>query len=150
MEDDHGIEETLDGAGQTANEKSARRTLIAVIVIVVLLLAGLAAGVFFLAGNPTQTETIRDIFIILLALEFLVIGAAIVVLIVQIARLTALLENEIKPILASTNETVNTLRGTSEFLSNQLVNPVVKTYSSLSAVRRIFDLFRPTGHQRKE
>jgi hypothetical protein len=150
MAEDYHPEVNIDSAENTTNEKTARRALIAAVIVGVLLLAGLITGVIFLAGNPTKTETIRDIFIILLALEFFVIGAAIVVLIVQIARLTALLENEIKPILASTNETVNTLRGTSEFLSNQLVQPVVKTYSSLSAFRRIFDIFRPTGHQRKE
>jgi hypothetical protein len=45
---------------------------------------------------------------------------------VQLARLINLLQNEIKPILDSTNETVSTLRGTTEFLGNNLVEPVIK------------------------
>ncbi|MBN1267129.1 MAG: hypothetical protein JXA25_16685 [Anaerolineales bacterium] len=139
---------TIDPMAEThqpdhkTEELISRRTMIVIIIVALLLLAGLIVGVYFLVGHPDQTETIRDIFIIFLALEFLLIGAALVVLIVQIARLTALLENEIKPILASTTETVNTLRGTTTFLSNQLVNPVVKTYSSFSAIRRFFDIFK--------
>jgi hypothetical protein len=92
--------------------------------------------------NPAQTELLRDIVIILMALEFLLIGLALIVLIVQIARLTALLENEIRPILDSTNETLNTLRGTTTFLSDNLVQPVIKANSSFSAVRRAIDLLR--------
>jgi len=135
-----------------AEARATRKTLIIGIAAGILLLAGLIVGVIFLASNPAATETVRDIFIIFLALEFLLIGAALVILIVQIARLTALLENEIKPILASTTETVNTLRGTSTFLSNQLVNPVVKTYSSFSAIRKVLDLFRTSGksHHKEE
>jgi len=132
------------------DDPSSRRTIILIVIIALLLLAGIIAGVYFLVGHPAQTETIRDIFIIFLALEFLLIGAALVVLIVQIARLTTLLENEIKPILDSTTEAVNTLKGTSAFLSNQLVNPVVKTYSSFSAIRRVFDIFKPSNRRTTE
>jgi hypothetical protein len=64
------------------------------------------------------------------------------VLIVQLARLTALLQNEVRPILESTNDTVNTLRGTSQFLSDNVVRPVIKVNGSLAAVRRVMDLIR--------
>ena len=83
----------------------------------------------------------RDIFIIFLALESLVIGAALVVLIIQLASLINLLQNEVKPILKSTNETVNTLRGTSAFLSENLVEPVIKLNSYLAGLKKLFDMF---------
>ena len=69
---------------------------------------------------------IRDIFIIFMALESIFLGLILVVLIIQLARLINLLQNEIKPILNSTNETVSTLRGTTAFLSDNLVEPVIK------------------------
>jgi len=142
MEETSPVTNPVPEIPEANTEKSNRTTIIALVIVLLLLLAGAVAGVYFLVGHPEQTETIRDIFIIFLALEFLLIGAALVILIVQIARLTTLLENEIKPILNSTTETVNTLRGTTEFLSNQLVSPVVRTYSSLSAVRKVFDIFK--------
>jgi amino acid permease len=76
-----------------------------------------------------------------MALESLVVGTALVVLIIQLATLINLLQNEVRPILKSTNETVNTLRGTSEFLSENLVEPVIKLNSYLAGLKRLFDLF---------
>jgi amino acid permease len=76
-----------------------------------------------------------------MALESLLIGAALVVLIIQLASLINLLQNEVKPILKSTNETVNTLRGTTEFLSENLVEPVIKLNSYLAGLKKLFDLF---------
>ncbi len=124
---------------------SARERLVvigAILAFVVLLAAAIGAAVL-LVSNPEQTETLRDVFIIFMALEFLVIGLALIVLIVQLARLTALIQNEVQPILESTEDTVKTLRSTTSFLSKNLVEPVVRVNSSVSALRRAFDVFRP-------
>ncbi len=82
------------------------------ILIAVLLVGTLVAGIVILAiqGEET-TSTVRDIFIILMAVESMVIGFALIILVVQLASLTNLLQNEIKPILKSTSETINTLKG---------------------------------------
>jgi hypothetical protein len=111
-------------------------------IALVAFIALIVAALVFLARNPAQTETIRDIFIILMAFESLVIGLALVILIVQLARLTSLLQNEVKPILESTNDTINTLRGTTQFLSDNLVEPVVKANSSMAAFRRVLEMLR--------
>jgi len=106
----------------------------------VVLLAFIGLAIYFLLQNSSRTANLRDIFIIFMAFESLIIGAALVVLIVQIASLINLLQNEVKPILKSTSETVNTLRGTTEFLSENLVEPVIKLNSSLAGLRRILEL----------
>jgi membrane-bound ClpP family serine protease len=142
MEKDREATESIPTRSES--EPGQRRTLmyigIAVVVIVLLVLAVLA--VLFMVSNPAQTETYRDIVIIFMALEALVLGIALIVLILQLARLTALIQNEIKPILESTQETVSTLRGTTTFLSNNVVSPVIKAGSSLAAARRALDLLR--------
>ncbi len=115
--------------------------LIAAVVVVVLLLIG---GIVLLALAPESTTAkVRDIFIIVMALESLVLGVAVIVLIVQIATLINLLQNEIKPILDSTNETVSHLRGTTQFLSNNLVEPVLKLNEYLAGLKKFFDFIRP-------
>ena len=76
-----------------------------------------------------------------MAFESLVIGAALVILIIQVAGLINLVQNEVKPILTATSETVNTLRGTTEFLGENLVNPVIKLNSYLAGLRRVVNLF---------
>ncbi len=112
----------------------------------ILLLFALLVGVLFavvaMVNNPGKTETIRDIMIIFLAIEFSIIGLVLVILIVQLALLTELLRNEVSPILKSTNETLANVRGTSEFLSDNLVKPVVKVNSTFTALRRAFDILR--------
>jgi hypothetical protein len=112
-----------------------------VILAVILVLAGIVGAVIALSKNPAVATNVRDIFIIFMALESLIIGAALVVLVIQVASLLNLLQNEVKPILKSTSETVNTLRGTTEFLSENLVEPVIKLNSYLAGLRRFFDVF---------
>lgn len=115
--------------------------LIVGVVVVVLLIIG---GIILLALAPESTTAkVRDIFIIVMALESLVLGVAMIVLIIQVATLINLLQNEIKPILDSTNETVNHLRGTTQFLSNNLVEPVMKLNEYLAGLRKLFDFIRP-------
>jgi len=112
------------------------------VIVLALIVAGLVMAISAMVRNPDSTETVRDILIIFVAGESFLIGLALIVLIVQLARLTALLQNEVRPILESTNDTVNTLRGTSQFLSDNVVRPVIKANGSLAAVRRVMDLIR--------
>ncbi len=121
--------------------RKQRWIMAGIILAVILVLAGIVAAVYFLLQDGSPTSTIRDIFIIFMAFESLIIGAALVVLIIQIASLLNLLQNEVKPILQSTSETVNTLRGTTEFLSENLVEPVIKLNSYLAGLRKFFDVF---------
>lgn len=118
-----------------------------IVLAVILLVALIAGGVFLLASAPEGTTAkIRDIFIIFMALESLVLGVGLIVLILQLATLINLLQNEIKPILDTTSETVNHLRGTTQFLSNNLVEPVLKMNEYLAGLKKAFDLFRPGKH----
>lgn len=119
--------------------------LVGLVALFILLIAAAIAVATLLVSNPERTETLRDVLIIFMAFEFLVIGLALIILIVQLARLTALLQNEIQPILESTSETVRTLRGTTSFLSKRVVDPVMKMNSSVAAVRRALDIFRTSS-----
>jgi hypothetical protein len=120
--------------------RKQRWILAGIIVGVVFLLAVIVLAVYFLLQPGSPTGTIRDIFIILMAVESLIIGAALVILMIQVASLINLVQNEVKPILQSTSETVNTLRGTTQFLSENLVEPVIKLNSSLAGMRKILEL----------
>jgi hypothetical protein len=121
-----------------------RKTLIITSIVFVVVLGLIIASVVLLLGAKNETTAkIRDIFIIFMALESLVIGVTLVILIIQLATLINLLQNEIKPILNSTNETVSTLRGTVTFLSDNLAEPVIKLNEYLAGIKRLIDLARP-------
>ena len=128
-------------AASQASMRRQRWIMVGIIAGVIVFLVLLALAIYALLQNDARTANIRDIFIILMAFESLIIGAALVVLIIQIASLTNLLQNEVKPILQSTSETVNTLRGTTEFLSENLVEPVIKLNSYLAGLRKLFGIF---------
>jgi nitrate reductase gamma subunit len=124
-----------------AAKKPNRTWAVVLGVLVVVALFGLT--IYQLVRPETDTGKIRDIFIIFLAVESLVTGIVLIVLVVQIALLINLLQNEIKPILESTNETVNTLKGTTTFLSNNLTAPVIKMNEYLAGLKKLLDLLFP-------
>jgi hypothetical protein len=80
-------------------------------------------------------STARDIAIIVLALESIVIGVILAILVIQVIRLVKLLREEVLPILNSTQETVSTVRGTADFMSEHVVQPVVKASSYAAGAR---------------
>jgi hypothetical protein len=82
------------------------------------------------------SATIRDIAIIIIALQSIIIGILLGVLIWQVWRLIKMVQLEIKPILSDAKETVNTVRGTTAFMSDTVVDPVVKTSRTLVGIRR--------------
>jgi hypothetical protein len=112
---------------------------------VVVVVGLLVAAALWLVANPTTAASLRDVFIIFMALVFLLIGAALIVLIFQLAVLTNMLQHEIKPILDSTNETVNTLRGTTAFISDNLVEPIVKLNAYVAAIAQVVDSLGALG-----
>ncbi len=128
-------------AALQAKTRKQRWIIIGIVAAIILVLAGIGVAIYFLLQPSSPTGTIRDIFIIFMAFESLIIGGALIVLIIQVAGLINLLQNEVRPILQSTSETVNTLRGTTEFLSENLVEPVIKLNSYLAGLRKFFDLF---------
>ena len=90
---------------------------------------------------------VRDLFIILLALESLIVVGLLIWLILELRGLTNLLKNEIKPILTSAKETVSTVRGTTNFVSTNMVAPIIKAQSSMAGLRAIVDTL--TGDKKR-
>jgi hypothetical protein len=121
-------------------ERKQKVVTATVIAGVIFFLALLGVAIYFLLQPATPTDKIRDVFIIVVALESLVIGVALIVLVVQLASLINLLQNEVRPILNATNETVNTLRGTAEFLGENMVEPVIKLNGYLAGLTRMIEL----------
>ena len=125
-----------------SKEKTSQKKILTILaVIAILLLAGMVTGIVFLSRSGAEvTSQVRDIFIIILALESFLIGAAMIILIVQLALLSNLLQNEIKPILTSTKVTVQTVKGTSKFISEKAVSPIVTIGGLLAGGRKLFEI----------
>ncbi|HNS52562.1 MAG TPA: hypothetical protein PKO09_15455 [Anaerolineae bacterium] len=136
-------------ATESATTKPVDRKLgqkIGLVTAALLLVAGLVVAVYALATNPPIAATVRDITIIVLALSTILIGLSLVVLILQLQSLIGLLRDEIRPILGSATQTARTVRGTTAFLSDSLVRPVISVASYTSGIRQVLRLLMG-GHK---
>ena len=128
-------------AGEVPKSKS--KTWMIILGALVLLAVIIGLIVLLMLTGSENVGKIRDIFIIFMALESLIIGIVLVILIVQLSVLINLIQNEIKPIMQATNETVNTLKGTSAFISDNLAETVIKLNEYLAGLKKFLDLLFP-------
>lgn len=121
----------------------ARKRLVSTVSIVLgvvglLVLGGLIVwGIIALTGRfAAGLDTVRDLLIIILAIEALIFGVVLIIMMVMVIRLVNTIEFEIRPILEKTNETVGMVQGTTTFVSQNIVKPSITARSYIAGVRR--------------
>ena len=126
----------------SADEQRKRNLLIigSLVVLVVLFILLVIASIWAVQPqNRELTRSLRDVAIIFLVFLSIWIGVMLVILLYLVTMLTLLLRDEVKPMLESINETMNTVRGTTVFMSNNIVDPTIKVASTLSGVWRTLE-----------
>lgn len=124
-------DETTNSNDNKDNNGNFTRNLIlaSIGLIVVVVLPFIIGLLFALLADPVPTAQrfgiLRDVFIIILSLQGVLIIVALVVLILQITRLITLVQAEVQPILQNTQETVDTARGTAQFVSKNALSPLI-------------------------
>jgi hypothetical protein len=116
-------------------------------IIVILAIVGLTG--YGLVTHPIFTSVLRDVSIIVLALVTIIIGLFLIILIFQLQSLIALLRDEVKPILESANDTANTVRGTTVFVSDAVVTPVIQVASVASGILQTLRVLAGGGQKRR-
>ncbi|HJW84994.1 MAG TPA: hypothetical protein VJ754_11875, partial [Anaerolineae bacterium] len=123
--------------------RTALAAAAAVFVVVLIVVA------FVWMVQAGATATVRDIFIIFMAIVSLFIGVMLVALVYQIAALTRMLRDEIKPLLENAQETVNTARGTTRFVSEHVLQPAIGAAATAAGVARVISLLGDLIRARK-
>jgi hypothetical protein len=123
-------------------------------VIVLIFVIGLLLALFSdVEATAARIQIIRDIFMITIALEFILIIGAVAVLILQIARTTNLVQSEVKPVLKDAQEAVSSAKGTVDFVGKNVTEPIVKTGAFLAGagvfVREVGGIRRAIRPRRK-
>ncbi|MBC7236705.1 MAG: hypothetical protein H5T69_12770 [Chloroflexi bacterium] len=89
---------------------------------------------------------VRDAAIVLLAIESIVIGVLLALMLIQIRKLVVLLRDEITPLLNSAQSTMRRVETTTTFVSESVVSPLIKlrsyTEGSLEAMRNLLHIRR--------
>ena len=139
------------------NESEKKNFQIALIGILVVVIVLLVVMCYLLFTHSDATAIIRDISVIILALESIVVLLLLGVVIGMLWWLIQTLEKKITPILDTTNETVsnvsetvNTVRGTATFMSDTVVSPVIKVVSYASGVKRAIQTLTKWRSMRSE
>ncbi|HYN87663.1 MAG TPA: hypothetical protein VER55_04000 [Ardenticatenaceae bacterium] len=119
------------------------------IVFVFGLVVGIAVAtiiaVFWREGAANLSANLRDIALILLALETLLIGGLGLVLIWQMYLLVKLLRGEIVPLLNTTTDAVNQLKTTTSFVTQSVAAPIITLRGAAAGVREAIQTLRGTN-----
>jgi len=89
-------------------------------------------------------EELRDLIIVIwgiLGIVFLVVAVVVSVVVGFAARgligtVQGLLRDDVQPSLRSARQTIDSIRGTTSFVADTAVAPVIRVYGAVSGVRR--------------
>lgn len=107
---------------------------IGILVILSLLIAALAAALTAAETWAPFLRIFRDVFLLILLLESVLIIAALAILMLQAAGFLIMLRSEIKPILDNARETTRLSRATAQFINSNAVDPLIQIKSFLSGL----------------
>ncbi|GAB4510418.1 MAG: hypothetical protein OHK0046_07200 [Anaerolineae bacterium] len=129
--------ETASQQNQESSGSFRRNMILAGVALAVVILLPLIIGLLFAVLAPPEPTAqrfgmLRDIFIIILSLQGVLVIAALVILILQVTRLVALIQAEVTPILENTKDTVETARGTAQFVGKNAASPIISAQAFLA------------------
>lgn len=131
----------LDEIEEEGGPGITRYVIIALVGLIGLIILGLIVAIVGAVVNSDGVAhfftILRDFFIIVLALQGILISVALVVLVLQLSALINLLENEIRPLIEETRETLTTVSGTTKFVSQNVTTPVIRVASAMTGARTL-------------
>lgn len=136
------VTQKTDSNGEDSSNLQ-RYVIIATVVYVVIILAPFLVGLVLAVADMSRAQVLislmRDIFIIVLSMVSITIALALAILVLQVAGLINLLQNEIQPILKDLQSTLNGAKGTVKFVGDNVTQPIIKAggfFAGLSVFMR--------------
>ena len=127
-----------DATGASSGSKISRFTIAAAILgiltILTLIVAALAAALTAAETWAPVIEIIRDVFLLILLMESILVIAALAILLLQAAGFLIMLKTEVKPILDNARETTRVSKATAQFINSNAVDPLIQIKSFLSGL----------------
>jgi hypothetical protein len=118
-------------------------------IVVVLILAGITTGLYMLGDSDSSAlEKLRDIAIIYVGLLWILVVLLMAILVGVLVWVALMIKDKVIPLLETIQETVARLKGTAEFMSEEVANPVISFYGSVAKVRAVSKTF--TGRDKKK
>jgi len=111
-----------------------RRLPVGWILLGLAALALVLAFLVFLYTHPSIAAVLRDVLIIALTLQLILLTTVAIVLVYRLIRMVDWLQQEIQPVLHRARETVETVHGSSVFLGRHLARPAIEAASVAAGV----------------
>jgi hypothetical protein len=98
------------------------------VLITLLIVVGIGYGLYQLGGaDQAPLERLRDIAIIFLIFQLLLVTIILGGLTAGLIFLIIVLKDQVIPLLTELTETAKRLRGTTEFMTEEAVKPIIKS-----------------------
>jgi hypothetical protein len=120
---------------------------LAILIVAIISIAS-GYGLYQLGGaDQAPLERMRDIVIIFLAFQLLLVTVVLAGIAAGLVFLIFVLKDQVIPLLHELTETVKRLRGTTEFVTEEAVKPIVTAAGQISRMRAMARAV--TGQDRK-
>ena len=123
-----------DTSGMSISRMVKLLAVTGIAVILGLLVFALVIALTAAEAWQPVIQIFRDIFVLALILEFILVMLALAILMLQVAALMITLKTEIKPILDHARETAKATRTTAQFVSMNAVDPLMQIKSFLAGL----------------
>jgi flagellar basal body-associated protein FliL len=118
------------------------------IIVVLLIVIGIAYGLYQLGGaDQAPLERLRDIAVIFLIFQLLLVTIVLGGIAAGLVFLIMVLKDQIIPLLSELTETARRLRGTTEFMTEEAVKPIIRSAGQAAKLRAMMRTV--TGADRK-
>jgi hypothetical protein len=106
------------------------------ILVLLLIVIGIVYGLYQLGGaDQAPLERLRDIAVIFLVFQLLLVTIILAGFTAALAYLILVIKDQLIPMLTELTETVRRLRGTTEFMTEEAVKPIISAAGQAAKVR---------------
>ena len=120
-----------------------------VVLVLGLIVVGICYGLYQLGGaDQAPLERLRDIAIIFLIFQLLLVTIILGGIAAGLLFLLLVLKDQVIPLLTEFTETAKRLRGTTEFMTEEAVKPIIKSAGQAAKVRAMFRAATGAGRDR--
>jgi hypothetical protein len=118
------------------------------VLLLGLIVVGIGYGLYQLGGaEQAPLERLRDIVIIFLAFQLLLVTIVLAGIVAGLVFLIIVLKDQVIPLLTELTETARRLRGTTEFMTEEAVKPIITAAGQAAKLRAMVRTV--TGQDRK-
>ena len=106
------------------------------ILILGLIVVGISFGLYQLGGaDQAPLERLRDIVIIFLGFQLMLVTIILAGIAAGLVYLILVLKDQVIPLLTELTETAKRLRGTTDFMTEEAVKPIISAAGKAAKVR---------------